>query len=202
MSLISQIAIVFLALFILIILFRANRDLDRVAMEEEHFIDSWALMEERQKALEQGAGPGTGEAEEMEEELEEEHTEPEKTKPESRKETAARPAFCLLATDEIYQTSREVPICRTPFTIGRGADNDLVLDDLSVARRHGVIRSTDQGLVLKDQGSKGHIRVGDEARSEVRIYDGQVFYMGNTRIEVAAAVSRSEHTRLYAAGGM
>jgi|SRR5579884_3606790 len=47
------------------------------------------------------------------------------------------------------------------FTIGRGQDNDLVLNDALVSRYHAVIRQESAGLVLIDLGSTNPALVND-----------------------------------------
>jgi len=47
------------------------------------------------------------------------------------------------------------------FTIGRGQDNDLVLNDAMVSRYHAVIRQENAGVVLIDLGSTNPVLVND-----------------------------------------
>jgi predicted component of type VI protein secretion system len=47
------------------------------------------------------------------------------------------------------------------FTIGRGQDNDLVLNDAMVSRYHAVIRQENAGVVLIDLGSTNPALVND-----------------------------------------
>jgi phosphoserine phosphatase RsbU/P len=49
---------------------------------------------------------------------------------------------------------REVEIAKPEFTIGRQSDNDLVLFESRVSRRHARIVKTPQGYVLEDTGSR------------------------------------------------
>ncbi len=49
---------------------------------------------------------------------------------------------------------REVEITKTPFTLGRQSDNDLVLLDSRISRRHARINVDVQGYVIEDTGSR------------------------------------------------
>ncbi len=49
---------------------------------------------------------------------------------------------------------REVEIAKPEFTIGRQSDNDLVLFESRISRRHARIVKTPQGYLLEDAGSR------------------------------------------------
>lgn len=94
----------------------------------------------------------------------------------------------LILTDE-QGRSRKVPIRSTRFTIGRGADNDLVIEDAGLSRRHVVIESY-QGIVqISDCGSaNGTLVNGIPISASAVIADGDVISMGSlpsVRVEVA-----------------
>ena len=57
---------------------------------------------------------------------------------------------------------REVEIGRTPFTMGRQSDSDLVLMDTRISRRHAQIITTPRGYILEDVGSRHGTAVNDE----------------------------------------
>ena len=40
------------------------------------------------------------------------------------------------------------------ITIGRGTGNDIRMNDISVSRKHAILKLTPQGLILEDQKSK------------------------------------------------
>lgn len=69
-----------------------------------------------------------------------------------------------------------------PFlSIGRGADNTLVLDADSVSRRHARVEKRDQSFFLLDLGSMNGIYRNDEPISgEVVLQDGDRFKVGPT----------------------
>jgi len=57
---------------------------------------------------------------------------------------------------------REVEITRTPFTLGRQSDNDLVLLDSRISRRHAQVVQDEGGYVIEDAGSRHSTFVNSE----------------------------------------
>ena len=47
-----------------------------------------------------------------------------------------------------------IPIDKTPFTLGRGADRDLTLPYPQVSREHACIEQDADGYLLRDTGSR------------------------------------------------
>lgn len=58
-----------------------------------------------------------------------------------------------------------VPVTHTPFTIGRGPGNDLVLPSLAVSREHAELVEDGDRLALRDRGSRNGITVSGESRT-------------------------------------
>jgi phosphoserine phosphatase RsbU/P len=79
----------------------------------------------------------------------------------------------LLVRDTAGNT-REVEVDKTPFTMGRQGDNELVLLDSRISRRHARIVQDTQGYLIEDLGSRhgtylngaqvkdGRLRSGDQ----------------------------------------
>jgi phosphoserine phosphatase RsbU/P len=59
-----------------------------------------------------------------------------------------------LLVRDAARNEREVEVARTPFTLGRQSDNDLVLLDSRISRHHARIIQTDQGYLIEDLGSR------------------------------------------------
>ena len=64
------------------------------------------------------------------------------------------------------ESGRTVPISGGAITMGRRPDNDVMLDDSSVSRRHALIMETSSGVVLRDLNSTNgtfvnHDRIGE-----------------------------------------
>ena len=55
-----------------------------------------------------------------------------------------------------------VALSRSPFSIGRGRENDLVLDEPSVSKQHARLALELEGLVLSDTGSLNGVYVNSE----------------------------------------
>jgi len=61
-----------------------------------------------------------------------------------------------------FGTSRLHPLSTTSISVGRSAENDLVLQESRVSRRHAEIRKTEEGVLLVDQGSTNGTRLNGE----------------------------------------
>jgi hypothetical protein len=70
------------------------------------------------------------------------------------------------------------------LTIGRGRDNDLVLGDPRVSRRHARIQARQGRLVLSDLDSRNGTRVNGAPIEEVAIGLGDEILVGDTRLIV------------------
>jgi len=64
------------------------------------------------------------------------------------------------------------------MSIGRLQDNDIVIDNLSVSRKHAVIESTRDGFVVSDLGSKNGTFVNGEKIDKVHLSNGDVITIG------------------------
>jgi len=58
-----------------------------------------------------------------------------------------------LIVRDAFGNQREVEIARTPFTMGRRGDSDLVLLDERISRRHAQIVQTEKGYRIDDLGA-------------------------------------------------
>jgi FHA domain len=75
-----------------------------------------------------------------------------------------------------------------PVTLGRGYDNDFVLDDAHTAPRHAILdRDADGGLVLRDLGSQNGIVLHGRRQPEVPLDGTTVVRLGHTRLRVRDA---------------
>jgi serine phosphatase RsbU (regulator of sigma subunit) len=75
-------------------------------------------------------------------------------------------------------SQREVEIARTPFTMGRQSDSDLVLLDTRISRRHAQIVKTDRGYVLEDVGSRHGTTVNNETVTSCLLKSGDRIDLG------------------------
>lgn len=73
---------------------------------------------------------------------------------------------------------REVEIVRTPFTLGRQSDNDLVLLDSRISRHHAQILQNDQGYAIEDMGSRHGTYVNNERITTTQLKTGDQISLG------------------------
>ncbi|WBS01347.1 FHA domain-containing protein [Pseudoduganella sp. SL102] len=75
-----------------------------------------------------------------------------------------------------------------PVTLGRGYDNDFVLDDAHTAPRHAVLeRDGDGALVLRDLGSQNGIVLHGRRQDAVALDGTTAVRLGHTRLRVRDA---------------
>jgi adenylate cyclase len=63
-------------------------------------------------------------------------------------------------------------------SIGRANDNDIILNDFSVSRRHAYLKKEDGDWVLYDNGSTNGVRVNDAAVPRAVVKDGDQVLIG------------------------
>lgn len=105
--------------------------------------------------------------------------------PQSAHGAPASPAAPAAATPRLFLeiNGRMYPINRLPFTLGRGSESDLRLDDKGVSRRHVKLSAHDGSIIATDLGStNGTLVNGAPLRSPVVLTNGSLLRMGNTRI--------------------
>lgn len=292
MSIISQIGVVILIVFIVLVLFRSNKNLKKASEEGENFVDEWALRQEKkeeirqkkeEKKLEvqkekerkklqkrekrqgipveqeqsnefedfyrehvaqedkepeyeeawndnqesgQQASWDSGENqqgydgeslrvnadwlydyEEQEKKRQEQmrmersQSSPEYTSDSSRKIVPMKKrettGITLMKLDANHRVMARYRINQIPFTIGRSSNNDLVLDDLCVARNHCRVIEKDGRYILEDVGTMNKLYVNGMMTSQVPLSDGLRVYIGNEEFQIEVEGGRSQSTRLY-----
>ena len=68
------------------------------------------------------------------------------------------------------------------LTIGRLPDNDIVIDNLSVSRKHAVIHARKSGYYIKDLGSKNHTYLNGQKIDNSELTTGDVITIGKYNI--------------------
>lgn len=195
MTIISQIIVVLLIGLTAMIIMYANRGLKNAAEEGEHFVDEWAIrqVKKEEKKLEKTqrkelsclAEHGTPyEKEESPRFAEQEMT---------RKVT---PVFELLQFDENHKIVESYPVDHLPFYLGRDPENDLVLNDLYIARRHCRIVDKGGRIVVEDLGTANKIFADGEVVNEYILSDGCRFYLGSSEFQMKRNDHRSQATIL------
>ncbi len=87
--------------------------------------------------------------------------------------------YCVEGSDQALQVRGEL-------RIGRGADNDLVLPDFSVSRRHAIIRRHGGDWVVEDLGSTNGVEVNGERTETSPLQIGDHLRIGVFELAVEA----------------
>jgi adenylate cyclase len=93
------------------------------------------------------------------------------------------PSFDIQAPDNktfVYQ------LTRPEVTIGRDLQNDLVLADPRVSRRHAIVRQTADGIRLSDLKTNNGTFVNGQRITEVKLADGDAIKIGNCKLTFTA----------------
>ena len=83
-----------------------------------------------------------------------------------------------LIVRDAFGNQREVEIVRTPFTMGRQSDSDLVLLDSRISRRHARIVQTEKGYLIEDLGSRHGTAVNSEQITSCLLKSGDRINLG------------------------
>ncbi len=97
----------------------------------------------------------------------------------------ARVPYATLLVRSPGVAPREFPVRAASVRIGRGDENDLVLPDSRVSRRHGLLSARQGGLVYTDLGSTNGSFVNAGRVSEVALGSGDVLQLGDSTVTVA-----------------
>ncbi len=88
------------------------------------------------------------------------------------------------------ETTRRVPL-RGGVTIGRSSDNDVVLRDFSVSRKHAEVDEIDGIFKIRDKNSTNGVKVNDTFVTVANISPGDLVTIGNFELEVCDSVAES-----------
>lgn len=75
-------------------------------------------------------------------------------------------------------------LSHTPFVLGRGPGNDLVIPSLSVSRRHAVIESRSGRFFIRDLESRNGLVIRGETVSEAELLPGMAVVLGDVEISL------------------
>ena len=91
-----------------------------------------------------------------------------------------KPYAYLIIQDE---TKKRYAITRTTWRIGRGKDNEMILNDSSVSRRHAEIhRDKGDVFTVYDLGSLNGVYVNNTKISSHRLHEGDIIEIGDINI--------------------
>lgn len=92
------------------------------------------------------------------------------------------PVLARLALGPDAPGTRTVAITRVPFSLGRGLDNDLPLEDSRVSRHHAQIVRQQHRLAVVDLNSTNGTRVNDQPVRECLLADGDRLSFGGVLV--------------------
>lgn len=78
--------------------------------------------------------------------------------------------------------------------LGRQEGNQVRLDDRKASRKHARVYREGDAVFLQDLGSSNGTYVGEDRISRVRLRDGDVFRIGETKIRVRLEASAARRT--------
>jgi hypothetical protein len=80
-----------------------------------------------------------------------------------------------------------IPLESTQLTIGRGLNNDVILEDTRVSRHHAQLRYRARRFWIADLGSTNGTFVNDEQVAERSLRDGDVISLGGLELTFKAS---------------
>ncbi|MBI5488240.1 MAG: FHA domain-containing protein [Deltaproteobacteria bacterium] len=92
------------------------------------------------------------------------------------------PFLWVVAQGQKVEEGRRVELSRDPFSIGRGPDNELTIEDEQISRHHAKILRTARGWVLTDNGSANGLWVDETRVDNVRLRDGVRVRIGHAAV--------------------
>ena len=91
--------------------------------------------------------------------------------------------------------SRRITLGEATLTIGRHADNALVLPDAQASRHHCIIEPFDHGFRLRDLDSSNGTRLNSRPVHEEMLDNGDVVRIGSTELRYIDPEQQSPHKR-------
>jgi hypothetical protein len=89
-----------------------------------------------------------------------------------------QPQYIVFYADESGR-SKVVPILKPQFNIGRGADNDLVINNPKLSRRHAVIEIIGNSPYVSDNGSQNGTYINEKlVAAPARLASGDIINLG------------------------
>ncbi|HJL14660.1 MAG TPA: FHA domain-containing protein, partial [Sandaracinaceae bacterium LLY-WYZ-13_1] len=112
------------------------------------------------------------------------------------------PAQPFLAVEKGNDHGREFVLQEGENGVGRGIDNDVILADVAVSRRHLKIIRTGDTLKLRDLGSGNGTQVNGKKVHQTGLVDGDRIELGETVLVVRLPAAGAPPTDPYDADGV
>jgi pSer/pThr/pTyr-binding forkhead associated (FHA) protein len=81
-----------------------------------------------------------------------------------------------------FGSAHSIPLESTSLTIGRGLNNDIILEDTRVSRHHAQLRYQARRFWIADLGSTNGTYVNDEQVAERSLRDGDIVSLGGLEL--------------------
>ncbi|MBT8043892.1 MAG: FHA domain-containing protein, partial [Verrucomicrobiae bacterium] len=82
---------------------------------------------------------------------------------------------------------------RKVIHIGRGSDNDIVVECGSASTKHCTMERVDGGYILRDRGSTNGIKQDDTLMEVIDLFDGMEVYIGDVPFKFQLSDEEIEH---------
>jgi pSer/pThr/pTyr-binding forkhead associated (FHA) protein len=103
------------------------------------------------------------------------------------------PALLVLGADG---AARRFELTAPSVSLGRGEDNDIVVDDPAISRRHLVFRSGASGVTVEDCGSRNGTMFNGSPLTKTVLTHGAELQIGECLIRFQGGTSSAETTQL------
>ncbi len=95
----------------------------------------------------------------------------------SSSNSAEDPLYILsLLNNELMSSSWKLVV--KDYNIGRSSDNNIILDDITVSRKHALISVTNQNIKIIDSNSTNGIYVNNEIKNDCELKSGDKIQIG------------------------
>lgn len=106
-------------------------------------------------------------------------------------QTRQKPAAQIQVTEAVVgvqggEVDRVWPLHQSRMTLGRGADNDIVLADASISRAHAVLERDAQGWTITDLQSGNGTMMAGKRVTAARLPMGQTVALGQVHLRLQA----------------
>ena len=96
---------------------------------------------------------------------------------ETSSNSAQEPLYILSLLNNEFMSSSWKLIVKE-YNIGRSSDNSIILDDITVSRKHALLSVTNQNVKITDNKSTNGVYINNEIKSECELKSGDKIQIG------------------------